>query len=115
MFRFMKDAWLAGHGVDIEAVKARRSEEAEVKRLERYIFGVRSKVAISILAALYVSLNIWSMVSGGSFGVNTAFDILLCTIAAGTGVSIWLGKKGEVAALIGIISLAAGIYIKTVL
>lgn len=115
MLDFLKDMSLASHGVDIDAVSAIKAERREQKKLGRFIFSIRAKIVVCVLAALYIAVTIYGMTRMSRFTFDFALDILFVVVALGTVVCLWvLGKKGEVISLCGIIGLLICLYIRQI-
>ena len=109
MFEFFRDVLQEAKGIDTNTLKMIRAGEMEEKKAKnkRFIFSKRMKIVVYVLGALYLLTSIPIMMMAG--GVE---NVLLYTAVNGTLVAVDIAvcvclvvgkRKGEIAALIGVI------------
>lgn len=115
MLDFFKDLYLEANGIDAVAAEKNRNEKREIAKTKRYIFTNKMKALILALGILYLIMAVSSLIVLKSkpnvliylikYIVLSFFDIGICICL------FWGGKKGEIAAIIGIFLFIAMNYL----
>jgi hypothetical protein len=106
-------------GIDSEAAKKERKEKEELKKLNKFIFSKTTKVAIIILAIIYIFMAgnmIYLLKSYKGYLLQIVKYIIMSILAIIIIFSLIFGKKkGEIVALIIGFIFIVMLFLSTVL